>query len=602
MDLVTVLQQDPEPTPEWLKTPSPGFDRASFFGSRTVYYPGSGNDGQPVSLCSRAHAAHAFVYVDYGVSMSDIRDQVRGIGDPGFRGYEVEHEEELKESVLRPGGWTPHVEPSELKKGAHRFADVRPFGLYVVFRRDADHDDAHGPARFAALFVGGDGHATYDALYCQDDGTPPPFLVVVQDHGFGGNYDRFGAGGLMDRIACRASVYPQYLLVGDRGDGYAPWAGYRDTGAAPQPGGMHAFPRRLYSREEWSASRTSKPNLFDYATKELSQDAVICWLIEWSGTETEDESGQSLRKLGRTFVEALLAKHGAALTGTVAATEIHQQNLGIDVLARVRDEEKSHVLLIEDKTYTNPHSGQLERYYHAVMNGHSALETVDGSSVRPVFLKTGNQSRYKDGQIESKPSMYKLFGRRDFLAVLDRYPGDHSIVTDFREHLRRLETEFTAYRCWTRNDDRHKWSRNAWEGLFRRLERSLNADWNYVPNPRGGFLGFWWHWVNTEAGDSLYLQLEIVPRDPERQKLCFKVERGDRSGDEVRHMYHNAILAAGDGSVVRPARMRRGRTMTVGVWDGDWLAFGADARLDMNATVENLTKAERIVAAAATST
>ena len=25
------------------------------------------------------------------------------------------------------------------------------------------------------------------------------------------------------------------------------------------------------------------PNLFHYATKELSQDAMICWLIDWAG-------------------------------------------------------------------------------------------------------------------------------------------------------------------------------------------------------------------------------------------------------------------------------------------------------------------------------
>ena len=255
MDLIALLQRDPEPLPEWLREPSPAFDRAAFFGSRTVYYPGSGTDGQPVKLCARAHAAHGFIYVDYGVSMAEIRNSVRGIGDPGFRGYDVEHEEEVEESVLRPGGWTPHVQPSELKQGAYGFANVRPFGLYVVFRRDEGLDGAHGPERFAALFIGGDGHATYDALYCQNDETPPSFLVVIQDHGFGGNYDRFRAGGLMEKIACRASVYPKYLLVGNRGDGYTPWAGYRDTGATPEPGGMHGFPRRLYIREEPKGNR-----------------------------------------------------------------------------------------------------------------------------------------------------------------------------------------------------------------------------------------------------------------------------------------------------------------------------------------------------------
>ena len=80
--------------------------------------------------------------------MAEIRSHVRGVGDPGFRGYEVEYEEEVEESVLRPGGWTPHVEPSELGEDACRFADVKPFGLHAVFRRDEDHDDTHGPERF----------------------------------------------------------------------------------------------------------------------------------------------------------------------------------------------------------------------------------------------------------------------------------------------------------------------------------------------------------------------------------------------------------------------------------------------------------------------
>ena len=103
MDLITMLQRNPEPLPEWLREPAPAFDRTSFFGSRTVYYPGAGSDGQPVKLCARAHAAHAFIYVDYHVSMTKIRNSVRGIEDPGFRGYDVEHEEEVEESVLRPG-------------------------------------------------------------------------------------------------------------------------------------------------------------------------------------------------------------------------------------------------------------------------------------------------------------------------------------------------------------------------------------------------------------------------------------------------------------------------------------------------------------------
>ena len=127
----------------------------------------------------------------------------------------------------------------------YTFTAVTPFSLFVVLRRKDELDDTHGPARLAMLFVGGDGFATFDALSCQDDGTQAPFLVVVQDHGFGGNYARFDEGGPLARIAQRCNVLPKWLLVGRSSTA---WAGFRDTGAVPECGGMHHTPRRLFRR------------------------------------------------------------------------------------------------------------------------------------------------------------------------------------------------------------------------------------------------------------------------------------------------------------------------------------------------------------------
>lgn len=245
MQLVSAFRHDPEPLPEalprWLEGPSPKFDRSEFFRSRTVYYPGAGDDGHPVSLCARAHAAHAFVYVDYGVPQETIRKQVHT-----FRGYEVEHLEEVSELTLRPGGWTEHIDRSELRPGAYDFASVEPFGLFAVLRRSETFEDAHGPRRLAILFVGGDGYATFDALYCQEDGTPAPFLIVIQDGGFSGNFDRFGAGGLLEYIARGRGVLPEWLLVGKPSSA---WPGYRDIGATPERGGRARQLRRLFLRE-----------------------------------------------------------------------------------------------------------------------------------------------------------------------------------------------------------------------------------------------------------------------------------------------------------------------------------------------------------------
>lgn len=54
MGIVTRLQWGPESIPDRLEQPSPIFDREFFFGSRTVYYPGSGKvDGLAFSEDAR---------------------------------------------------------------------------------------------------------------------------------------------------------------------------------------------------------------------------------------------------------------------------------------------------------------------------------------------------------------------------------------------------------------------------------------------------------------------------------------------------------------------------------------------------------------------
>ena len=58
VSLADVLKRDSEPLPGWLCSESPSFSRNDFFGSRTLYYPGSGYDGQPVCLCARTRAVH----------------------------------------------------------------------------------------------------------------------------------------------------------------------------------------------------------------------------------------------------------------------------------------------------------------------------------------------------------------------------------------------------------------------------------------------------------------------------------------------------------------------------------------------------------------
>ncbi len=358
-----------------------------------------------------------------------------------------------------------------------------------------------------------------------------------------------------------------------------------------------------------------KPNIFEYATKELSQDAMICWLIKWSEVRADTDEERALKSLGRSFVNAMLSKHKSnhnmAVFGEIETVEIHQQDNGIDVLARVKGEEE-HVLLIEDKTGTKDHGDQLERYYKAVLNGKTALEEV--SNCCPIYLKTGNHSLHHARDIKCK-TRYKVFNRQDFLTVLDSYEGDYPLVSQFRSWLRKLENEFNAWCNW-KSEEREKWLRGSWEGFFRALENEFSQssesgtpgspDWDYVPNAQGGFLGFWWSPFDKDDNYPLYLQLEVVPYNPfvpdnpSRQRLCFKVARDDNDKRTAEY-YHQLVCRAAERenemTIDRPRRMRTGATMTVGGGPDDWLVF-ADGRPDPLETARILWRANRILEAA----
>ena len=57
-------------------------------------------------------------------------------------------------------------------------------------------------------------------------------------------------------------------------------------------------------------------------------------------------------------------------------------------------------------------------------------------------------------------------------------------------------------------------------------------------------------------------------------------------------------MKAGKSLVARPRVLRIGNTMTVTLWQEEWVAFGQDDKLDMSRTVENLKRAEEVLAIA----
>lgn len=114
--------------------------------------------------------------------------------------------------------------------------------------------------------------------------------------------------------------------------------------------------------------KTSNPNIFNYATSELSQDAYICWVLEGlnhPGCEIYPFSRKFLALLMQETTRQLHQMHSFS-PDDVVCVDIKRQKDHIDILATLHIRngwgEFRQTMIIEDKTFTGPHGDQLFRY------------------------------------------------------------------------------------------------------------------------------------------------------------------------------------------------------------------------------------------------
>ena len=307
----------------------------------------------------------------------------------------------------------------------------------------------------------------------------------------------------------------------------------------------------------------------------------------------------ALHQAGKQFLASIFKKfpeHTLATTPDAEIKiEIKRQYKSIDVLALVSVGSKKHALVIEDKTHTTPHGGQLERYRDLVKEEFQDHETLC------VYLKTGEVSQAP----QAEEAGYAVYSRKDFLEALGEESGDttDSILRDFHTHLLDMNRRYEAYRnkvveCWI--DD---W--NAWEGFFGALQRKTEnkwhkPEWGYAANPGGGELFFAWGYRETDKGTEVYPQIIVKWENQAigRHFLAFKVSNVPERRSEVRGNLHDSLMKAAhqgnwSGRVKKPERFGHGETMVFceTVCDDAWLVKNDDGKLDMDKTIERLSEA-----------
>lgn len=325
------------------------------------------------------------------------------------------------------------------------------------------------------------------------------------------------------------------------------------------------------------------PNLFDFASSELSQDAFLCWLLSWAKPAYQ-ETHPPLHEVATALLGDCYRRAGREAPAHLSSLEIRRQDGGIDILCIVDAE---WAILIEDKAGTRQHSGQLERYRHHV----AANLGFPAERIVPIYLQTGDQSDYREVERQG----FHAITRADLLNILESAPGlrareTSDIFRDFSTRMRRIESAVQSYRSLPVDAWNSAW--HAWKGFYTELQHQLqDGNWEYVANPSGGFLGFWWYFSKIEGGE-IYLQLE-------QEKFCFKVyvEDAERR-QELRQHWHERILEACSGRGLkarRPDRFGHGQYMTVAVLDQEYRCTDSRGAFDMQATLQLLGRAAAVI-------
>ena len=328
----------------------------------------------------------------------------------------------------------------------------------------------------------------------------------------------------------------------------------------------------LIKRTEKSNLQGIEPNIFSFATSELSQDALFVWIMKWADPAFA-ESNPGMHKVGVKFVQLLLNKE--------ADFEIHSINVGrqwknIDIWAEINE---NILLIIEDKVETSEHSNQLERYKE------TALEEYGDSDIQIycTYVKTGNEPNVILENIRAKG--YNTIERSSILECIKNESDSHPLLKDYYNHLLKIESATSAFKI----DTITNWDWYAWQGFYKELEKFLHkSNWSYVANPSGGFLAMWWHFEETDDVE-IYLQFE-------QSKLCFKIVADSvKDRTAVRWKYHNLLmeLSSNYPEIKRPDRFGSGTYMTIANVDINELLV--DGFLNLEKLVERLHEYELLV-------
>jgi len=226
----------------------------------------------------------------------------------------------------------------------------------------------------------------------------------------------------------------------------------------------------------------NRPNIFTYATRELTQDAVVCWLLACCHSENE-----KYRQSGLDFVRFVLGNEYPEITDIEIDIESpHKQYYHMDVYANVRVGDRIIPVIFENKTNTYLHGQQHIRYCSMVKDWKTDTkwknklfndENLTWDKTLFVFFKTGYMFNWQKAELEQAKeelakhdAILKVMSGQDMLEFVNGRKDQDVILSDYyaflEDKISQLKNckEERFERCFEKIFGKNKWFKYDYQG------------------------------------------------------------------------------------------------------------------------------------------
>ena len=332
------------------------------------------------------------------------------------------------------------------------------------------------------------------------------------------------------------------------------------------------------------------PNIFEFATKELSQDAFLCWLLSLADKKYATKETHSLHALAVNLIRKFFDDPNFKFS----KVEVTKQKQRIDIWIEI---DRKYLIVIEDKTNSNAGIDQLITYKKTAVD---FCKNSNYESPKCIYLKTGLEST-NQFTANAKNEGWTMVSLEDLFSVFNIHIKNisHLFVVDFfnitREKIIRREN-FTSF------IKPNESTIDVLSVFYKHLEQDgIFKRWRAV-DIRGTKRLFADNYYSEEGEYAVYLQLEKL-------KLRVKIDLGQLGSEkgkqyktfkkgfdqkDVRSIYDKtgSLLKTNlffEDIVTKPAKFSKHNYLTFAeIEDSAWLVFTKNDTLDYKKTAENI--------------